>query len=191
MVYLITGKQNAGKTHYAKSLAKELRAKGKKVRMIDGDAYRAVTGNKDYSDEGRLKNLKGAARMAQRYEKQGIISILSFVAPKQEWREMMQGYWKDSKVIYLPGGKLWKNTIYESPYEGGNKYWRKIKVQLLLAQGLIYRVFIIGCNFLFFLILTKDINAAFKVSLGWNAINILLYYLFHYVWAKRIKLGKE
>lgn len=115
MVLLITGKAGAGKTHYANALAKELTDEGMQVSTIDGDAFRAEHGNKDFSDKGRIANLIKAAQLAQDYEFKGHIVILSFIAPKQEWRDLMQTYWKESRVIYIPGGTLWKDTIYERP----------------------------------------------------------------------------
>lgn len=191
MIYLITGKKGAGKTHYAETYAKELRTEGKLVKVIDGDIFRADTKNNDFSDAGRFKNLIEAALLARQYEREGFIVFLSFVSPKQEWREMMRRYWKESKVVYLPGGTLWQGTEYERPMNQFRKHWRKIKVKVLAIQGLVYRVFIIGCAFLFFLLLTKDMEAAFKISIGWSAVNMILYYGFHYVWAKRFKVGKE
>lgn len=191
MIYLITGKKDSGKTHYAETYAKELRLEGKLVKVIDGDVFRADTRNNDFSDAGRFKNLTDAALLAQQYERNGFIVFLSFVSPKQEWREMMQKYWKESKVVYMPGGTLWPGTQYERPVNQFRRRWRKIKVKVLAWQGLVYRVFIIGCNFMFFLVLTKDVETAFKISIGWNIINMLLYYAFHYLWGKRFKLGKE
>jgi hypothetical protein len=69
--------------------------------------------------------------------------------------------------------------------------WRKIKVGLLVVQGIVYRLFIIGCNFLFFYLIMRQVDQALKFSLGWNVINICLYYSFHFIWAKLFKLGKE
>jgi hypothetical protein len=69
--------------------------------------------------------------------------------------------------------------------------WRRIKGKLLVVQGVIYRVFIVFCNFLFFYFLTKDETESFKMSIGWNMINITLYYMFHYIWFKMFKLGKD
>lgn len=115
MVYFITGKQGAGKTHYASNLAKELKEKGFPVANIDGDEWRLLHSNKDFTDSGRLKNLKSAAKQAQKLEKDGFIVILSFIAPKREWRYLMREYWKTSRVIYIPGGSLWKGTIYQEP----------------------------------------------------------------------------
>lgn len=115
MVYLITGKAGAGKTHYAECLTKELKEEGYSVVQIDGDSFREKTGNKDYTDEGRIQNLVDASLLAQMHEKIGDTVILSFIAPQKEWRRMMRSYWKESVLIYIPGGTLWENTTYEKP----------------------------------------------------------------------------
>lgn len=68
--------------------------------------------------------------------------------------------------------------------------WRKIRFEVLLSQGLVYRCFIILCNTLFFWIITGTFKVAISYSLVWNCINMGLYYLFHTIWAKRFRLGK-
>ena len=69
--------------------------------------------------------------------------------------------------------------------------WRKIRIRILIWQGIIYRLFIVCCSFVFFLIITREPLQAFKFSLGWALVNILLYFLFHYVWGRMFKLGKD
>jgi len=117
MIYLITGKAGAGKTWYATQLKKEFTQEGKSVYHIDGDVWREKNINEDFSDEGRLSNLVSAAKMAGRYEDQNDIVILSFIAPKKEWRELMRVFWEQSRTIYIPGGSLWSGTEYEKPDE--------------------------------------------------------------------------
>jgi len=113
MVYLITGKAGAGKTHYAQALLAELITKS--TMFIDGDKLREETGNHDYSDEGRMRNLKDAALMAQRAEGEGKIVAVAMIAPRKDWRNMMRAHWQDSHTVYIPGGTLWKDTKYEKP----------------------------------------------------------------------------
>ena len=117
MVYLITGKQGAGKTYYAEALASELEREGKTIKMFDGDRWRIEHSNQDFSDEGRIQNLMSAAKEAQRCESNGYVVIMSFIAPRREWRDRMRGLWKESRVIYIPGGSLWEGTDYEKPTE--------------------------------------------------------------------------
>ena len=118
MVYLITGKKDAGKTTYGKRFAEELKAEGHKVIMIDGDEFREKKQNDDYSDQGRITNLMNAADMAAEFEEKGYIVVLAFVAPKREWRDMMRKKWRMSVVVYVPGGSLWPGTTYERPTDG-------------------------------------------------------------------------
>ena len=115
MIYLITGKAGAGKTHYSKALAKELIDEGIRVVVLDGDEFRQETGNEDFSDKGRRGNLLGAAKIAADLEAQGFTVILAFIAPLRKWRDEMRSLWRESEVIYLPGGTLWEGTTYEKP----------------------------------------------------------------------------
>ena len=115
MIYLITGKAGAGKSHYSRALAAELILEGKRVVVLDGDEFRKETGNEDYSDQGRIDNLMGAAKIAADLEEQGFIVIMAFIAPREAWRKQMRSLWKESEVIYIPGGTLWPGTIYEKP----------------------------------------------------------------------------
>lgn len=117
MVILITGKKGAGKTHYAKAMLSELEERAYKVVLLDGDKLRAETGNTDFSDEGRIKNLKKAAQLAAKYENEGYIVLLSFIAPRKKWRDAMRKYWEKSRIVYIPGGTLWEGTTYDIPTE--------------------------------------------------------------------------
>jgi len=117
MVILITGKPGAGKTHYAQTLKRELEADGIPVHWIDGDIWRALKTNQDFSDAGRVQNLMSAAKVAAIHEAQSELVILSFVSPKKEWRDAMRKFWKQSRVVYIPGGSLWSGSSYEVPYE--------------------------------------------------------------------------
>ena len=118
MVYLITGKAGAGKTHYAETLAEELKQAGHSVAVVDGDVLRTKRKNDDYTDKGRILNLMDAAEMAAELEAEGKIVICAFVSPKREWRDAMREYWRMSIVVYIPGGSLWKGTKYERPGDG-------------------------------------------------------------------------
>lgn len=69
--------------------------------LIDGDKWRDVTKNKDYSKEGRLRNLKGAFDMALYLENEGYIPILSFVTPYDELRQYLKDNADSLIEIYL------------------------------------------------------------------------------------------
>ena len=71
------------------------------------------------------------------------------------------------------------------------KHFRKLKLRVLFVGGLGYRVFIICCQSVFFWILTGQFKLAVSVSIGWNLINMCLYYLYHYVFLSMFKVGRE
>jgi adenylylsulfate kinase-like enzyme len=116
VVYLVTGKQGAGKSRWAKEFAAEKCMSGASVLLLDADTVRLYFKN-DFSDAGRENNLRTIAYIAAIAEKSGLLVIVAAIAPKRVWRDMMRQYWEDSRVVYLPGGRLWEGTTYESPNE--------------------------------------------------------------------------
>jgi hypothetical protein len=69
---------------------------------------------------------------------------------------------------------------------------RKINVPRLGWSGLVYRIFIICCNALFFATGLKPALQNFGVigaSICWNIINMCLYYLYHYWFLRMFKMG--
>ena len=73
---ILWGPPGVGKTTLATAYFNSVHKDGKKHLHIDGDKWREITQNKDYSKEGRLKNLKGAFDMALYLEKEGFLPIL-------------------------------------------------------------------------------------------------------------------
>jgi len=69
--------------------------------------------------------------------------------------------------------------------------WRKIRVGLLVVQAVMYRIFVLFCNAIFFYIILGDLTKAISFSVVWNLINTGLYFLFHFTWSKLFQLGKE
>lgn len=115
MVILVCGKASSGKSTYALKMAQELRAEGKLVTVLDGDVFRHQTGNLDFTDAGRIRNLTGLAKAAAEGEWPGHVVIVAAVAPRREWRNGMRAQWEESRLCYLPGGHLWPGTEYERP----------------------------------------------------------------------------
>jgi adenylylsulfate kinase len=102
MIILLFGQPASGKTtlsdafydlEWDKSVCSLIR--------IDGDKWRDITQNKDYSKEGRIRNLKGAFDMALYLEKDGYIPLLSFVTPYQELRKYLNDNAQQFVQVYL------------------------------------------------------------------------------------------
>lgn len=87
MIILLYGQPASGKTTLSNKLKEELSTKH--IIQIDGDKWRDITKNKDYSREGRNRNLKGAFDMALYLEREGYTPILSFVTPYEEYRQYL------------------------------------------------------------------------------------------------------
>jgi len=67
--------------------------------------------------------------------------------------------------------------------------WRPIRTKLLIYSTLIYRLSLILLQTLFFWIITRDIKFAFGSSLAWNAINTIYYFIYHYIFLRKFKIG--
>ena len=101
MIILLFGQPASGKTTLANALYEELWDKSIfSLIRIDGDRWRDVTQNKDYSKEGRMRNLKGAFDMALYLEKEDYIPLVSFVTPYNELRYYLLQNSKSLVQIY-------------------------------------------------------------------------------------------
>jgi len=104
MIILFFGQPGSGKTTLASELERIINAEcpaHQKIKWIDGDQWRELTGNKDYSREGRMLNLRGAFDLAINLESQDHLVILSFVAPYHEVRSYLKENSRHLIQIYL------------------------------------------------------------------------------------------
>lgn len=115
MVYWITGKSSSGKTVYAYRLKKHLESVGHSVFLLDSDEVRDYNLKNEYTDEARELHIMNVARFAALAERQGFIVIVAIISPKKEWRMKARKLFRESMLIYMPGGFLWKGTEYEEP----------------------------------------------------------------------------
>jgi adenylylsulfate kinase-like enzyme len=101
MIVLFFGQPASGKTTLADILAKSWQSPKHLTIRIDGDKWREITKNKDYSKEGRVRNLKGAFDMALYLEKEGFNVVLSFVTPYQELRDHLKNNAEQYFQVFL------------------------------------------------------------------------------------------
>lgn len=91
MIYWFTGQPGAGKTVLGKKLLSiiqtEKRNWRKDVFHLDGDDLRNLTVNKDYSEKGRVENIKRAQMITEYLHNNGCDVIVSLVAPYRWLRE--------------------------------------------------------------------------------------------------------
>ena len=90
-IYWFTGQPAHGKTVLGKKLVELLRTEKrnwrKNVFHLDGDDLRELTINKDYSEQGRINNIRNAQMIAEYLHKNGCDVVVSLVAPYRWLRE--------------------------------------------------------------------------------------------------------
>jgi len=145
----LTGQPGSGKTTLANSLIDNLSKEKPEIKIIniDGDDLRNISKNKDYSKEGRIKNISTAISIMRFLANKGYICVVSIVAPYKFLRDELKDefpflevylhtseirgredyFAKDYEIptdldtLSIDTGKL---TIKESTDEILNVYWK-------------------------------------------------------------------
>jgi adenylylsulfate kinase len=125
MIIILTGQPHSGKTtisNHLKNVFSKVK-KEKKIYQIDGDDLREILSNKDYSEQGRRKNIETAHAIAKYLEKQNKDSliILSLVSPFRDLREeLKQSHGAKEFYIHtteIRGRENFHVANYEEPLE--------------------------------------------------------------------------
>ena len=102
MIYLFTGQPGSGKTTLGKKLQIWLQTDKKNWRKsvfhIDGDQLRELFPNKDYSKEGRERNIQKAFDIAKYLDSNGTDVVISLVSPYREMREALKSECKVQEI---------------------------------------------------------------------------------------------
>ena len=114
----LTGQSGSGKTAISLQFLKE----HQDWFHIDGDDIRELFNNKDYSEQGRRKNIELAQQLSQYLYSKGQNVIVSLIAPYRDQREYFkEKIGKDLIEIYLhtteDRGKNMFQTNYEIPIQ--------------------------------------------------------------------------
>lgn len=136
MIILLFGQPASGKT----TLAERIDTMPHQI-LIDGDKWREVTQNKDYTKEGRLKNLKGAFDMALYLEKEGFMPILSFVTPYEELRQYLRDKADNLAEIYLTySGDRGRNTYFANEFDEPSGSYLHLDTSILSIDECITKI---------------------------------------------------
>jgi len=102
MIIVLFGQPASGKTTLAKSLQNELFIKNTaSYPIIDGDEIREIFKNKDYSREGRIRNLNRISDIAIFLAYKYKIVIVSAVFPYVEARKYLEEHYQDVIWVFL------------------------------------------------------------------------------------------
>ena len=83
MIFWFTGQPGSGKTTLGKVLIESL----ENAFHIDGDDLRGLSSNVDYSEQGRINNIRTAQSIAMFLDNKGQNVVVSIVAPYKWLRE--------------------------------------------------------------------------------------------------------
>ena len=98
MIIWLTGQPGSGKTTLANELLNSI---NEKIINIDGDDLRLLNKNKDFSKEGRIKNISTAISIARFLASKNYICILSIVAPYKFLRDELKEEFSFLEVYLL------------------------------------------------------------------------------------------
>ena len=83
MIFWFTGQPGSGKTTLGKALVGKL----DDVFHIDGDDLRGLSANADYSEQGRISNIRTGESIAMYLDNKGKNVVVSVIAPYKWLRE--------------------------------------------------------------------------------------------------------
>ena len=117
MIFWFTGQPGSGKTTLGKLLVKKLN----KAFHIDGDDLRGLSSNVDYSEQGRISNIRTAQSIAMYLDNKEQNVVVSIVAPykwlREEFKERHQVNEIYLHTTEIRGREHYFAKDYETPTE--------------------------------------------------------------------------
>jgi adenylylsulfate kinase len=101
VVIWFTGLSGSGKSTVANQVAGMLRAEGRRIEMLDGDAIRAVFPMTGFTRSERDAHVKRVGYLASRLEFHGVTVVASLVSPYRESRDFVRGLCQDFVEVHV------------------------------------------------------------------------------------------
>ena len=119
MVIWLTGQPGSGKTTLANSLIESLEKDNPMIKIInlDGDDLRNINKNKDYSKEGRIKNISTAISIVRFLANKDYICIVSIVAPYRFLRDELKNEFPFLEVYLYTTEIRGREDFFAKDYE--------------------------------------------------------------------------
>lgn len=128
MIVVFYGQPGSGKTTLAKLLQQRIFLLNQPTPVIlDGDEIREIFNNKDYSREGRIKNLNRISDIATFLESKYKLVIISAVYPIQESRDYLNSicnnvFWVHLSYTNIREKENFHVKDFDLPLIGGQKH---------------------------------------------------------------------
>ena len=118
----LTGQPGSGKTtisNFIKKINDKENVLGNNTVLvqIDGDDLRSLTSNVDYSQDGRIKNIKLSQSIAEFCQAKGFFVIVSLVAPYLDLREELKNRKTVLEVYLHTSEKRGKEDFFVKNYK--------------------------------------------------------------------------
>ena len=97
-----TGLPGAGKSTLAQALESELRRRGRKVELLDGDVVRThLSRGLGYSKEDRDENIRRIGFVCHLLTRNGVVAIAAFISPYRAVRREVRALVGDFVEVYV------------------------------------------------------------------------------------------
>ncbi|AVX20235.1 MULTISPECIES: adenylyl-sulfate kinase [Carboxydocella] len=97
-----TGLSGAGKSTLSGLVAEELRRRGKKVEILDGDEVREnLSKGLGFSKEDRDTNIKRIGFVAKLLARNGVVAITAAISPYRETRDYVRSTYPDFVEVFV------------------------------------------------------------------------------------------
>ncbi len=99
-VIWLFGLSGAGKTTLAEALNEKLVQEGYLTKRLDGDVLRkGLNSDLGFEESDRKENIRRVAEVAKLFSEMGVITICSFITPKETLRNLVKDVVGSDKVI--------------------------------------------------------------------------------------------
>lgn len=114
MIVWFTGQPGSGKSTLARVLVPALKKLGHPTVHLEGEFLRKLTGNTDFSAEGRSRNVLAGQRLAEKLHEDGLWVVASFVSPHRAIREALKSR-QPVLEVYLHTEEIRGREAYFAP----------------------------------------------------------------------------
>ncbi len=108
VVAWMIGLSGSGKSTVAAAVERALHAEGRFTVILDGDNLRSgLNRNLGFTDDDRRENIRRTAEVARLFASQGVITLVSLITPREEFRAMARD------IV----GEAYAEIYVRAPYE--------------------------------------------------------------------------
>ena len=136
MIFWFTGQPGSGKTTLGKALLEKLDG----AFHVDGDDLRGLAHNDDYSEQGRINNIRMAQSIAMFLDNKEQDVIVSIVAPYRWLREEFKARHTVNEIYLHTTEKRGKEAFFVEDYEQPEENFLDIDTTNISVEACIDRI---------------------------------------------------